>query len=151
MRDRLMDAVSIEANTSCWLWTRSYNHKGYGRLMNRQAHRLSYAEFKGPIPSGMLVCHKCDTPACINPDHLFIGTGKDNMMDAAAKGRLGLQKRTHCANRHPFTEKNTVMITRRGIGIQRQCVICRLRWRYTIKSGLLADLLEQELKMETSQ
>jgi len=65
---------------------------GYGRLRvgNRKtmlAHRFSYEAHVGPIPKGMFVCHKCDNPLCVNPDHLFVGTASDNMQDMHRKGR----------------------------------------------------------------
>lgn len=76
----------------CWLWTGSFFKYGYGRIningKHFRAHRLSWIIHKGQIPEGMRVCHKCDTPSCVNPDHLFIGTDQDNYDDAVKKGRI---------------------------------------------------------------
>lgn len=77
--------------SGCLLWTARVSGQGYGRLgfggKNWRAHRLSWTITKGPIPKGLVVCHKCDVPACINPDHLFLGTHLDNMADMSAKHR----------------------------------------------------------------
>lgn len=83
-----------EPNSGCWLWEGSVNPKGYGNVHIGGkkgtvclTHRLMWQITKGPIPTGMLVCHKCDVPSCINPDHLFIGTSQDNTDDMVRKGR----------------------------------------------------------------
>ena len=89
----------VDPDTGCWLWTRALNQKGYGNFHDGQrvvgAHRFSYELHKGPIPPGMFVCHSCDTPACCNPDHLWLGTCADNMLDASVKNR------TPRGTRHP--------------------------------------------------
>ncbi len=88
-----LDYYSIpEPNSGCWLWIGGVAGQGYGHTSingkDNLAHRVSYEAYNGPIPEGMFVCHKCDTPACINPDHLFLGTPKDNLQDASKKGMM---------------------------------------------------------------
>lgn len=79
-----------EPNSGCWLWIGSA-HKSkthvYGEMAKVKAHRISYAMHKGPIPEGMVVMHKCDTPLCVNPLHLKMGTVAENNADMCAKGR----------------------------------------------------------------
>lgn len=83
----------VRKTDGCWEWT-GYLSRGYGRLrLNDKrrsrvmAHRFSWELHRGPIPGGMLVCHHCDNPRCVRPDHLFIGTHSDNSLDSVAKGR----------------------------------------------------------------
>lgn len=90
--DRFYSRINVTA--SCWLWKGGKDKSGYGSFFGavgdtkfERAHRFSYAYFKGPIPKGMHVCHKCDIPGCVNPDHLFLGTAMDNIHDMMAKGR----------------------------------------------------------------
>lgn len=81
----------VQRTEHCWLWTASTNQDGYGRLKIKgrmvQSHRFSWELHCGRIPYGACVLHKCDTPRCVNPEHLFIGDRKLNMQDMAAKGR----------------------------------------------------------------
>lgn len=89
--DRLSERTDRSAGPSgCWPWTWATSH-GYGRLRvfgrPMYAHRLAYLLAHGPIPVGMLVCHHCDNPPCVNPAHLFLGTDSDNQQDKVAKGR----------------------------------------------------------------
>ena len=91
--ERLMAKIDRKAN-GCWEWQGclrgSKTHK-YGVLCHQGkqdgAHRVSFRLFKGEIPEGMNVCHSCDNPRCVNPDHLFIGSDSANMSDMTAKGR----------------------------------------------------------------
>lgn len=75
----------------CWLWTGSVGGHGYGQIHKdgkpRTAHRLSYQLSVGEIPDGMHVLHRCDVRACCNPNHLFIGSNRENMLDKISKGR----------------------------------------------------------------
>lgn len=81
----------------CWEWNGKRNHGGYGSFTSggkwHQAHRLALA-LAGVDIDGRLVCHKCDNPSCVNPDHLFLGTHKDNHSDMMAKGRSNPERRT---------------------------------------------------------
>jgi hypothetical protein len=88
--EKLKERTSIDSN-GCWNYTAYKNDLGYGRLRSNGkqvlAHRLSYESFHGALPKELLVCHKCDNPSCVNPDHLFLGTNTDNIRDSINKGR----------------------------------------------------------------
>lgn len=88
LKDRLSNHSMPEPNSGCLLWLGCIDDQGYGRLGKRLAHRLSWEAHRGPIPRGLMACHKCDVPGCINPDHIFLGTHADNMADKGAKGRV---------------------------------------------------------------
>lgn len=81
----------VDKTETCWLWAGNKTQTGYGRIgINYKgilAHRLSWELAHGPIPKGLVVCHRCDTPLCVRPDHLFLGTLSENHRDMVAKGR----------------------------------------------------------------
>lgn len=90
-----LDRLSMpEPNSGCQLWLGSTDILGYGQFKiggkTIRAHRVAWAEKNGPIPDGLIICHKCDVPGCINVAHLFLGTKRDNAYDMIAKGRKAL-------------------------------------------------------------
>ena len=125
----ITDRSIPEPNSGCWLWEMStkgntlptmYGNTWYmGRRI--RAHRASYIAFVGPIPNGLHVCHKCDNPLCVNPDHLFLGDRLTNLRDAANKGRIRCQKIRACPRGHAFDQ---VKLKRNG-RFQRVCSKCR--------------------------
>ena len=95
----------VNKTDSCWLWEGTLNRKygAFRRFINDKwtmykAHRFAYEYFKGEIPQGMFVCHSCDVPHCVNPDHLWLGTQKENMADMVKKGRKINGFKKNCAN-----------------------------------------------------
>jgi hypothetical protein len=90
--DRLMEKVSPEPNTGCWLWVGCADKDGYGFIRvdgkNIKTHRASIELHSGvKLVPGQLVCHRCDTPSCVNPDHLYVGNNARNQQDAAVRRR----------------------------------------------------------------
>lgn len=89
--DRLLKKIKIDSVTDCWIWQGGKNNIGYGMIRDehgmRTTHRVSYEIHKGMIPKGMCVLHSCDNPLCVNPNHLRVGTHKDNTQDMISKGR----------------------------------------------------------------
>lgn len=82
--------AKVAKGDDCWLWTGAvagYPGNDYGAFNKGKAHRFSWELHRGPIPAGLFVLHKCDVTRCVRPDHLFLGTQKDNMQDMVAKGR----------------------------------------------------------------
>ena len=123
--------VEKDIATGCWNWTGGRDSSGYGTFTIDQkqyiAPRFAAYLWKGfDLNSDLLVLHHCDNPRCVNPEHLFFGTVKDNSQDAIAKGRL---RRTFCKRGHELSSENTLVFKH-----NRLCRICHIiresrRWR----------------------
>jgi hypothetical protein len=101
----------IDKTATCWIWKGGRTAQGYGIFKQDKkpilAHRFSYEIHKGKIPIGMVMCHHCDNPSCVNPEHLFYGTPKDNRQDSLRKNR---QARGEKQGAHKLTEEQVKKI-----------------------------------------
>ena len=118
IKERFEAKYIPEPNSGCWLWVGATGTYGYGNVTVKQesiqAHRLSYLLFKGKIPKGMWVLHKCDVRLCVNPNHLFIGTRQDNMDDMVKKNRQFCGERPYAKGskntQSKLTEKKVIKV-----------------------------------------
>jgi len=101
-RERFRTSYFVHPLSGCWIWFRASDRDGYGMFFWRgqyvYTHRFSFQLHVGPIESGGHVCHTCDRPQCINPDHLFVGTAKENARDCVSKGRQWASGGRHYAH-----------------------------------------------------
>lgn len=117
--------AKVNKTDGCWEWTGATTHNGYGSFTvdgrGVRAHRYSWRLHYGDDPGRMLVCHTCDNPKCVRPDHLFLGTTVQNERDKVAKGRHNEQQKTHCPRGHEYTPENTYVRPDRPNRMCRQC------------------------------
>lgn len=138
-RAKLKATVTI-LPSGCWEW-QGFTHKEpnpYGEMSYRgksqRTHRLSYILHVGPIPPGLDVCHECDYKRCCNPDHLFLGTHRENMLDMRDKRKMYQDRITHCPRGHEYTPENTLLLKTKIGGTARNCKACQ-RAKSRIRNG----------------
>lgn len=140
LREKLV-AYSKVSPDGCWEWQRAKLPAGYGQIsIGRQrqdyAHRVSYQIFHGEIPNGMVVRHRCDNPSCCNPEHLEVGTQKDNMRDCKSRGRMVMPPVQRGAANHKtkLTEDDVDFILKSELPLAELAVMFNvttqaIRWR----------------------
>jgi hypothetical protein len=126
---RIVARCVVDDETGCWLFMGARNNTGYGQIRVggavHKAHRIMLMSTGVSLDGGLFACHHCDTPACVNPAHLYAGTPKQNSQDAKRRMRSPAQRQTHCKRGHAFTPENTYIIPAHGrAGGGRQCRRC---------------------------
>lgn len=131
-KEQFESTVEMVPEAGCWIWMGAISGKYGATPAQILAHRFSYELYKGAIPPGLFVLHRCDNRLCVNPNHLYVGTHKDNVIDALMRDRYNPHNRvkTVCFKGHPLSGDNLYIIPSSGT---RQCKICRLErkiiWR----------------------
>jgi len=136
-QERIEDKVVRIPESGCWVWMGTTTVRGYGQIESNKrkyyAHRASYEAFIGKIPEGMYVCHACDNVYCVNPNHLFLGTQKQNLEDMVKKGRSTRGEKNPMAK----LDEDKVSFIKRGIAMGHSDFGLSLAWgvsRQTINS-----------------
>lgn len=151
--ERFEAKINKETESGCWEWTAYLDSKGYGAFRyegkTRRAHRVSWMIYKGDIPKGngyhgTCVLHKCDNRRCVNPEHLFLGSNQDNMLDMVSKGR-GITpnfsgEKNGMFDHTPYTFKN------KKKGWKIKCTQYYLRTTFNLYQGNLSDVVLNKLK-----
>jgi hypothetical protein len=143
-RQRFRQRVDIPINgDGCWTFSGARNQNGYGqfrigeRRVNQRvnAHRVAWVLENGPIPDGLLVCHKCDQPSCVRPSHLWLGTSADNQADMSKKGRSTTGEKSGKAK---LRQRDVLAIRRLAAGGRRHSTIAD---RYRIATGYVSQIV----------
>lgn len=147
--ERFLDKVSPEPNSGCWLWLGTRQRTGHGSFYVgpcpneygphpcTTAHRVAYILFRGSIPKGLEIHHRCNTPSCVNPEHLTPLSRKEHIPFGSVFSAVNSRK-THCPKGHPYNTENTYYGTQKcgksGRGVNRRCNVCRREKAAAIRS-----------------
>lgn len=114
---RIFDSKYVISKKGCWEWTGYCDKDGYPKIGDKclGAHRYSYERFKGKIPEGMLVCHSCDNPSCVNPEHLWLGSHNDNAQDKVQKKRQAIGEKIGNAKLTEYEVKEIRKLSEEGM------------------------------------
>ena len=145
-KERFLASI-MKREDGCWIWNKAKDKDGYGLFSwkfkfgrggtkMRRASRVAYELFIGLIPEGMLVCHHCDNPPCVNPDHLFVGTSSDNLFDASSKGRTIGERAARCRKLTNLQIQEMRHLYAEGIYYQKELAI-----KFNVTSGYVSKIL----------
>ena len=119
-----------EINGACWLWTMSKTPLGYGKVSHQGrdllVHRVSAQVYLGLAPNDpRLALHTCQHKHCFNPEHLYVGTQRENVLDSVYAKTHGKTRNAHCSHGHPFVPNNTAWYTHKNGHVSRWCRACK--------------------------
>ena len=144
--ERFWRRVKRGAQTECWEWQGGMFSDGYGAFTMdkraRKAHRVAWELENGPIPHGLVICHRCDNPACVNPSHLFPGTWAENSHDRDTKGRTC---RTPGSERWSSKLTEAIVLDIRARYIPRKVTLQQLADEYGVCMQLISQIVNRKI------
>lgn len=146
---RFWNKVQKRSEKECWEWTAKKFPDGYGKFWfnekSMRAHRISWMIHFGEIPNGLLVCHSCDNPACVNPNHLWLGTNQENLIDAVKKGRCKGGFVGKFGENHPNTTLNQQQVDEIRILYQdKHLPQSRLSKMFFVSQGTISHIINRK-------
>ena len=157
LRERLLSKILKNEITGCWEWVAKLGWSGYGMLKTggrpvwRSAHRVSYAEFVKE-PGSLMVLHKCNNRRCINPDHLYLGTAKENHRDAVAAGTAANNFQQRQKPKFSFNGETLSLINWAArLGIGKSSLRCRLKSGWPIERALTTPAIRRRERDNTGR
>jgi hypothetical protein len=140
--------IMVHMTTPCWIWLGCKSKKGYGQLTfqgkNWWAYKFSYWIYYGEIPSTNIICHHCDNPACVNPEHLYLGTYKSNMIDREQRGRVNRVKGQQHKNAK-LTELEVIeILTIWEQSFKKRGLVPKLALKYNVSRATVSNIVKHK-------